>query len=138
MAEILTALEVANPTDAGIDLRNIALLMFSEHPERFIKYAITELVWFHSSLEEGSDDFTEMTFTGPIWKQIQDALHYIQISIITEKVVKYPDRAKADRFFTYPYDALEELLVNAQFHRLWKAFHKRCYGKKTVMQSKAA
>lgn len=119
MAEILTALEVANPTDVGIDIRNIGLLVFSDHPEKFIKYAITELVWFHSSLEEGSDDFTEMTFTGPIQKQIRDALHYIQISVITEKVVKYPDRAEADRFFTYPYGALEELLVNAQFHRLY-------------------
>jgi ATP-dependent DNA helicase RecG len=39
--------------------------------------------------------------------------------MITEKVVKHPDRAEADRFFTYPYDALEELLVNAQFHRLY-------------------
>jgi len=37
----------------------------------------------------------------------------IKISIITEKVVKYPDCARPDRFFTYPYDALEELLVNA-------------------------
>jgi ATP-dependent DNA helicase RecG len=119
MAEILTALEVANPTDVGVDIRNIGLLMFCDHPEKFIKYAITELVWFHSSLEEGSDDFTEMTFTGPIQKQIRDTLHYINIFIITEKVVKHPDRAEADRFFTYPYDALEELLVNAQFHRLY-------------------
>jgi ATP-dependent DNA helicase RecG len=119
MAEILTALEVANPTDVGVDIRNIGLLMFCEHPEKFIKYATTELVWFYSSLEEGSDDFTEMTFIGPIQKQIRDALHYIRISVITEKVVTHPDRAEADRFFTYPYDALEELLVNAQFHRLY-------------------
>jgi predicted HTH transcriptional regulator len=29
--------------------------------------------------------------------------------VIIEKVVKYPDRAEADRFFTYPYAAIEEV-----------------------------
>jgi ATP-dependent DNA helicase RecG len=120
MPDILAALEVANPTDIGVDIRNIGVLMFSEHPEKFMKDAITELTWFHSPLEEGSDNFTEKTFMGPIHKQIRDALHYIEISVITEKVVKYPDRAEADRFFTYPYAAIEEILVNAQFHRSYR------------------
>lgn len=32
---------------------------------------------------------------------------------VVEKVVKVPNRAEADRFFNYPYDAMEEILVNA-------------------------
>ena len=32
-------------------------------------------------------------------------------------MVKHPDREKADRFDNYPYDAIEEALANAVFHR---------------------
>lgn len=37
--------------------------------------------------------------------------------VIKEKIVKYKQRAEADRFFNYPYDALEEVLCNAVYHR---------------------
>ena len=39
--------------------------------------------------------------------------------IITEKVIKYPDRAEADRFFNYPYAAIEEALANAVYHKAY-------------------
>ena len=39
--------------------------------------------------------------------------------IITEKVVKHPDRAEADRFFNYPYAAIEEALANAVYHKAY-------------------
>lgn len=39
--------------------------------------------------------------------------------VITEKVVKHPDRAEADRFFNYPYAAIEEALSNAVYHRAY-------------------
>lgn len=39
--------------------------------------------------------------------------------IITEKVVKHPDRAEADRFFNFPYAAVEEALSNAVYHRAY-------------------
>jgi len=37
-----------------------------------------------------------------------------------EKVIKHPDRAEASRFFNYPYSALEEILVNAVFHKSYQ------------------
>jgi ATP-dependent DNA helicase RecG len=46
-------------------------------------------------------------------------LQYIQNVIITEKVVKHPDRAEADRFFNFPYAAVEEALSNAVYHRAY-------------------
>lgn len=39
--------------------------------------------------------------------------------VITEKIVKYPDRAEADRFFNFPYAAVEEALSNAVYHRAY-------------------
>ena len=35
-------------------------------------------------------------------------MQYIKNVIITEKVVKHPDRAEADRFFNFPYAVVEE------------------------------
>lgn len=46
-------------------------------------------------------------------------MQYISNTIITEKVVKHPDRAEADRFFNYPYAAIEEALSNAVYHRAY-------------------
>ena len=120
LEDILVALEAANATDAGVDIRNIGLLMFCEKPHKFIPEAKVDLIHFHSPEAEGSDDFTEIEFTGPIYKQIRDALNYIKSVAVIEKVVKYPDRAEADRFFTYPYAAVEEALVNAVFHKSYK------------------
>ena len=114
--DLLIALEVANETDVGIDIRNIGLLMFCEYPQKFIPYAQIELIHFHSPSAEAGD-FTEKIFTGPIHEQVRDALKYIKTMILEEKVVKLPDRAEALRFFNYPYEALEETLVNAVYHK---------------------
>jgi ATP-dependent DNA helicase RecG len=37
--------------------------------------------------------------------------------LIKEEVRKRPDRAEADRFYNYPYEALEEILANAVYHK---------------------
>ena len=116
----LLALEVANATDVGIDIRNIALLMFSNNPEKFFPYAQIDAVFFRSPDREGSDDFTEKTFKGPIQKQVREALSYIKTMVIEEKVVKVPGRAEANRFYSYPYEAIEEVLVNAVFHKSYQ------------------
>ena len=120
MEDMLVALEVANLTDAGIDIRNIGLLMFADSPDKFLPGAHIELIHFHTSEAEASNDFTEKNFTGPIQKQIRDALSYIRAVLLTEKVVKHPHRAEADRFWNYPYAALEEILVNSVFHKSYR------------------
>jgi len=84
--DFLIAMEVANPTDTGIDIRNIGLLIFGDRPDKFIPDAHVELVHFHSPEAEGSNDFTEKTFTGPVQKQVKDALDYINTIVIVEKV----------------------------------------------------
>ncbi|MCD8110349.1 MAG: hypothetical protein LUE14_09680 [Clostridiales bacterium] len=53
-------------------------------------------------------------------KQIRDALDYIKNNVIAEKVVKIQGEAKAERYFNYPYNAMEEALVNAEFHKNYR------------------
>ena len=120
LEDLLLAQEVADETDTELDIRNIGVLMFAEHPEKLIPGAQIELIRFNTEEAEASDDFIEKTFTGPIWKQIQDALDYINTTVIEEKVVKIKGKAEAERFYNYPYNALEEALVNAVFHKSYR------------------
>lgn len=119
LEDLLVSEEVAEEKDEGIAIKNIGLLMFGERPDKLIPGSKIELVRFHDKEAEASD-FTEKTFLGPIWKQVKDALDYIKTNVIEEKVVKVDGRAEADRFFNYPYNALEEAIVNAVLHKNYK------------------
>lgn len=63
---------------------------------------------------------TEKVFTGPLDRQLRDALSYIQNYIIKEKVTKVPGRAEAERIYNYPYAAVEEALSNAVYHKSYQ------------------
>lgn len=119
LEDLLISEEVAEDKDEGIAIKNIGLLMFGERPDKLIPGTKIELVRFHDEEAEASD-FTEKTFYGPIWKQVKDALDYIKNTVIEEKVVKVEGKAEADRFFNYPYNAIEEALVNAVLHKNYK------------------
>lgn len=93
---------------------NIGLMMFNSKPERFFPYAQIEIVDFHDSV---GDSFSEKIFKGPIHIQLKEALRYLHSMFIKEEIRKRPDRAKADRFYNYPYVALEEALANAVYHK---------------------
>jgi len=76
--------------------------------------------WARIELKETWDPAASLkSFKGPIQQQLRDALQYIRNVVITEKVIKYPDRAEADRFFNFPYAAIEEALANAVCHRAY-------------------
>jgi ATP-dependent DNA helicase RecG len=94
--------------------KNVGLLMFSKKTQHYFKGAIIELVEFPDGLH---GNFTEKPFTGTIQKQLIDVLEYIKTTILKTKVIKHKTREKADRFENYPYDAIEEALANAVYHR---------------------
>ena len=66
---------------------------------------------------DGGNTIIEQTFTGPLHEQLRAALRYIRNTLITEQIVKNPDRAEVERFFNYPYAAVEEALSNAVYHK---------------------
>ena len=89
--------------------------MFSENPKQFFPGVQIDVVEFPYGV--GAKEFNEKTFDGAIQKQLTNALSYIQTNIIKSKVKKYADRAEADKIFNYPYEAIEEALANAVYHR---------------------
>lgn len=107
-------MNLSQGTNEHLFPKNIGLLMFSKNPQKYFTGAIIELVEFPDGL---TNPYTEKTFDGTIQKQLLDVLSYIKTNIIKTKVIKYKDHEKADRFFNYPYDAIEEVLANAVYHR---------------------
>lgn len=97
--------------------RNVGILMFCEHPERFFRYARIEVVDMPNPTGSG---MTEMTFTGPIQRQLRDALAYIENYVIKRKTFKDPNRAESSVVYNYPLKAVEELLSNAVYHRSYQ------------------
>ena len=83
---------------------NVALLMFSKHPEKYFRYARLEVVFIPDS---SGNNMIEKTFTGPIQNQLKDALHYLQLQLIQEKTIKMPNQAEAVRIVNYPFEAIE-------------------------------
>ena len=70
--------------------KNVGLMFFSFEPDKFFPYTQIDVVQFLDGL--GGDRIIESTFKGPIHQQLKDALRFIRNTIITEKVIKYPDR----------------------------------------------
>ena len=95
--------------------KNVALMFFNPQPEKFFPCAQIDVVQFPEG--DGGDKIIEQTFTGPLHEQLRSALRYIRNTIITEQVVKSPDKAEVERFFNYPYAAIEEALSNAVYHK---------------------
>ena len=95
--------------------KNVGLMFFNSDPDKFFPYAQIDIVQFPEG--DAGDTIIEQTFKGPLHEQLRAALRYIRNVIITEKVVKVAGRAEADRFFNYPYEAIEEALSNAVYHK---------------------
>lgn len=95
--------------------RNVGLLFFSDRPDRFFDTAWIDVV--HLPQGPAYPEVREQRFTGPLGVQLRAALAYIQNAFIQARTLKRPDRAEADRFFTFPYEAVEEALANAVYHR---------------------
>ena len=107
---------VAGPPEAVKPL-NVGLLMFSERPEKYFRYARIEVV---DIPDPTGTDMTEKVFTGPIQRQLSDALAFIKNYTLKEVVIKSADKAEATRISNYPYAAIEEILANAVYHRSYQ------------------
>ncbi len=94
--------------------RNAAILFFNETPDSFFDGARIEIVQFGD--DAGGDLIEERTITGPLNEQIKLTLDYLN-SLTDVMLKKRPREAEVDRAVKYPYEAMEEAVVNAVYHR---------------------
>lgn len=117
-ARLCRQMNIVDGADESVRPKNVGLMFFNHEPSQFFLQSQIDVVHFPEG--PGADSFTEKTFKGPLHTMLQDALSHIRAMVIEEKVVKHPDRPEADRFFNYPFPALEEALCNAVYHRSYE------------------
>lgn len=113
-ARLCSAMQIVDGPPENLRPRNVGLLFFTDDPRRFIPEVQIDVVHFPQGR---AGEIREKRFTGPLGRQLREALAYLESTFILERVIKQPNRAEADRFVTFPYAAVEEALANAVYHR---------------------
>lgn len=113
--ELLGQMELISGPNEHVFPRNVGLMLFAEQPEKFFPYTQVEIVEFPDG-DAGAHEEQE-PITGPIPEQIARTLNFLKDKLIKERVIKPTDRAESIRIASYPYQAIEETLVNAFYHR---------------------
>lgn len=110
-------MKIVSQTNSHEVPKNVALLFFTENPEQYFPGAQLEVVQFGD--DAGGDLIEENVFRGPIHFQLRQALDYLN-NFSTSMIKKIPGRAEAHKAVAFPYEAMEEALVNAVYHRSYE------------------
>lgn len=118
LIEILDGMDLlVGPVENRL-IKNVALMMFSDHPEKFFPVTQVDIVHFPEGSVENPDIMIETPkIVGPVPKIINDTLSYLRINVIKQRITKPADNEISVKVFNYPYQALEEAVVNALYHR---------------------
>lgn len=113
--EILGQMELISGPSEHVYPRNVALMLFSENPDKYFPYTQVDIVEFP---EGEANPYTETEpIKGPVTSQIIRTLDFLKDRVIKEKVIKPTNKAESTRITSYPLQAIEETLVNAFYHR---------------------
>lgn len=115
--DLCRQMAIVKGSDEALKPINAGLMFFCKEPQRFFKRAWIEVVL---RTDEAGTEFTEKYFKGPLHKQLQEALGFIKSNIIEEKTLKIEGQAEARRFVNYPFEAVEEALANAVYHKSYE------------------
>ncbi len=118
MEKILEQMDLLEGPKEKRMVKNVAAMMFSEHPEKYFKTTQVDIVLFPEGLENNPDRFIEVpVIKGPVPMMIRETLNYLRVNIVKERIQKPADDEHSVKVFNYPYQALEEAVVNALYHR---------------------
>ena len=98
-------------------LKNVSAMMFCESPEKFFPYTQVDIVVFPEGKIKNPHNFTEKIIKGSVPQMIKQTLDFLSTNIVYEVIQKISGKQEANRYFNYPYDALEEAVVNSLYHR---------------------
>lgn len=116
--ELCQRMLIAKGPEESIRPLNIGILFFCREPEKYLERCWIELV-IHNG--ESGRNFTEKFFKGPIHHQLRAVLEYFKTNVIQEYILKVSGQAESERYVNYPFEALEEVLANAVYHKSYEA-----------------
>ena len=115
--ELANDLRIADGPKEYFKPLNVGLLFFHDMPEKFFPYCRIEVVIIPDPTGQGME---ERIFSGPINQQLKDVLKFIKNNIIAEKIYKVDNQAESIRIKNYSYEALEEFISNAVYHKSYQ------------------
>jgi ATP-dependent DNA helicase RecG len=98
-------------------LKNVSAMMFCDSPVKFFPYTQVDIVVFPEGKIKNPHNFTEKIIKGSVPQMIKQTLDFLSTNIVYEVIQKISGKQEANRYFNYPYDALEEAVVNSLYHR---------------------
>ena len=114
---ILEAMDLLAGPKEALHPKNVALLMFNDHPEKFFPYTQVDITVFPKGKLQDPDNFIEVpSIKGPIDSIYNKTMAYLQTNIVKENVQKVDYKPEAERSFNYPIHALEEIVGNCLYH----------------------
>lgn len=113
-ADLCKAMHIARGPVESLRPINAGLLFFNSHPHRFFNRAWIELA-IHR--DEAGRNFTSETFKGPLHRQIRNCLAYLKSEVLKTETRKITGQAESLTISNYPYNALEEAISNAVYHK---------------------
>lgn len=118
LTEILDKMDLIDGPIENRQIKNVAAMMFCDHPEKFFPVTQVDIVYFPEGSIENPDLMIEAPkITGPVPKMIDEALSFLRTNVIKQRITKPSDTEKSIKVFNYPYQAIEEAVVNALYHR---------------------
>lgn len=118
LVEILDEMDLLTGSTEKRQIKNVAVMMFCEHPEKFFPVTQVDIVIFPEGSVENPDVMIEVPkIVGPVPKMIRETLSYLRTNVIKKRIAKPNDTEKSDKTYNYPYQAFEEAVVNALYHR---------------------
>lgn len=118
LSDILARMDLIVGPQERVLPKNVALMLFNYEPYRFFPYTQIDIVIYPEGKMENPSSIIEIpSIKGPVHLMIAEALNYLKTNVIKEKIKKVSNQAEAIKFYNYPYQALEEAVVNALYHR---------------------
>ncbi len=112
---LLRQMELISGPNEHVFPRNVGLMLFAENPELFFPYTQVDIVEFPDG--DAGPYLEHDPIAGPVPEQIYRTLSFLRDKLVKEKVIKPTDKEESIRVASYPYQAIEETLVNAFYHR---------------------
>lgn len=98
-------------------------MIFCDHLDKFFPYTQVEITKFPEGSIKNPNNFIEVpVIKGSVPTMIKRTMEKLQDMVIEEKVTKVDYQMESIRRFSYPYQALEEAVVNAFYHRDYQSY----------------
>lgn len=116
--EILNQMDLlVGPSEKRM-VKNVAAMMFCNTPAKFFPVTQVDIVVFPNGCIKNPNKMIEVPpIMGTVPQMIHKTLDYLRTNVIKQQVIKPKDKAESIKYFNYPYQAFEEAVVNALYHR---------------------